>query len=295
MTTELRIGLVGTGAVAVAVGRRYVQARGRVAYVLSRDAARGAQFAARIGATAGGDDPSRLSSVDLILVAVPDRAIADTGRRLADATDAPALHTSGALDGAVLGLPEERSGSLHPLQAVTRIDTADNVALDRVTAGLGGCHWFHEGAAAGMARDLVSRLGGTFHPLAPGSKTLYHAAAAVLSNHTVALFGMTLELLAGAGISAEQARHPFGRLLEGTVRNLGQLGIPGALTGPVSRGDDVTVAAHLAAIEELDPTLADAYRCMASMTLRVARLRDTYPPEHAERVARVLATRRDAP
>jgi predicted short-subunit dehydrogenase-like oxidoreductase (DUF2520 family) len=104
---------------------------------------------------------------------------------------------------------------------------------------------------------------------------------------------MTLELLAGAGISAEEARHPFGRLLEGTVRNLGQSGVPGALTGPVSRGDDATVAAHLAAIRELDPTLEEAYRRMAWMTLRVARLRPSFTSEQATRVERVLEERGD--
>lgn len=50
--------------------------------------------------------------------------------------------------------------------------------------------------------------------------------------------------------------------LENTLRR-GQ----GALTGPVARGDAAAVAAHLVALAEADPELAEAYR---SASLRTA-------------------------
>ncbi|MDD4866498.1 MAG: DUF2520 domain-containing protein, partial [Mycobacterium sp.] len=43
-----------------------------------------------------------------------------------------------------------------------------------------------------------------------------------------------------------------------------------ALTGPVARGDAAAVAAHLAALAEVDPGLAEAYRVNAMRTARRA-------------------------
>jgi predicted short-subunit dehydrogenase-like oxidoreductase (DUF2520 family) len=43
-----------------------------------------------------------------------------------------------------------------------------------------------------------------------------------------------------------------------------------ALTGPVARGDAVAVAGHLAALAEIDPALAQAYRAVSLRTAQRA-------------------------
>ena len=40
-------------------------------------------------------------------------------------------------------------------------------------------------------------------------------------------------------------------------------------TGPVARGDAPTIAAHLAALEQLDPALTDLYLALARATLPI--------------------------
>ncbi len=57
------------------------------------------------------------------------------------------------------------------------------------------------------------------------------------------------------------------------LRNLEQVGIPDALTGPLVRGDVGTVDAHLAALQAYDPMLADLYTRLAYQTLPMAKAR----------------------
>jgi predicted short-subunit dehydrogenase-like oxidoreductase (DUF2520 family) len=60
-----------------------------------------------------------------------------------------------------------------------------------------------------------------------------------------------------------------GPLARAALENALQRGQP-ALTGPVARGDAAAVAAHLNALEELDPQLAQAYRANSLRTAQRA-------------------------
>src|SRR5439155_1223915 len=64
---------------------------------------------------------------------------------------------------------------------------------------------------------------------------LYHAGAVMASNYVVALADMAQRLLVKAGVPQEQALPVLIPLLASVVQNLAQVGLPGALTGPVER------------------------------------------------------------
>jgi predicted short-subunit dehydrogenase-like oxidoreductase (DUF2520 family) len=143
--------------------------------------------------------------------------------------------------------------------------------VDRVP----GIHWFHEGEGRDEARSMVALWRGTCHALAPGGKALYHAGAAIVSNHAVALFADATRLLAAAGVPPDEARPALAALLAGTAANLAAVGVPAALTGPVARGDVVTVRSHVAALRAAAPDLLDAYRALARRAVVVAREKGT--------------------
>ncbi len=263
------LAIVGTGAVAHAIGRAYSAAGGRVGAVVSRSTERAQELATACGAGAATTDLSAISEADLALVAVSDAALETVGSALVQArhgSDAlpPVLHTSGALPGSVLGGEPLRAGSLHPLQ------TFAGAAASDARAHVAGTHWFHEGAGDAQARQLVEALDGHFHSLRPGAKVLYHAGAAVLSNHLVALYASAADLLSAAGLAPEEIDAPLLHLLRGTVANLTEAGLPSALTGPVARGDVATVASHLEAIRATAPRLEASYRALALVAVPVA-------------------------
>ncbi|WP_244178657.1 NADPH-dependent F420 reductase [Streptomyces rubellomurinus] len=109
----IRIGILGTGAMAAALGGAWVRA-GHEVTVGGRDPEAARRLAARIGATGGGDPAAAVRSAEAVLVAVPAGVAAAVveplaadlaGRVLLDCTvpmapgpDGPALTTAGGGD-----------------------------------------------------------------------------------------------------------------------------------------------------------------------------------------------------
>jgi predicted short-subunit dehydrogenase-like oxidoreductase (DUF2520 family) len=118
-----------------------------------------------------------------------------------------------------------------------------------------------------MAAEVVTALGGRFVHVDDDHRAAYHAAAAIASNHLVALLGQVERVAAAAGVPLDA----FLDLVRGSVDNVAALGPAAALTGPVARGDWDTVARHLAA---LPPEERAAYEAMAALA---ARLRQPEP------------------
>lgn len=291
------LAVVGTGAVARAVARLHADAGGTIRCVASRADARAAALAGRVRARAAHDDADLLGA-DVVLVAVADRAVPDVGRRLARVPGAArpiVLHTSGALAGSDLGGPPLSAGSLHPLQSFPP-PSDDGEGGDRELAQRArGCHWFHEGDGEDVARTLVAAWGGTFHPLAAGAKVLYHAAAAIVSNHTVALFDAATQLLDAAGTLPGEARAPLASLLAGTTANLAAKGPLDALTGPVVRGDVETVVRHVQALRGAAPHLVPSYVEAALLAVDVGVRRGSLDAAAAARLRDVLDAGRRPP
>jgi len=205
-----------------------------------------------------------------VLLAVPDSTIAEIAVALAR-LGAPgdgcvALHLSGLQPAGVLAPLGERGyavGSLHPLQTV-----ADpHSGRER----LRGAFFTFEGnaQARGAAAEIVEAAGGRLLEVHTADKARYHAACVFASNYVVACVAVATRLLAGAAnIGREEAAQALQPLWRGALQNLGQLGIPRALTGPVARGDLETVRGHLAA---LDADTRDLYRQLALQVLDLSR------------------------
>jgi predicted short-subunit dehydrogenase-like oxidoreductase (DUF2520 family) len=93
------------------------------------------------------------------------------------------------------------------------------------------------------------------------------------SNYVVALADVARGLLVGAGIPEEEALPALLPLMSSAVRNLVEIGLPSALTGPVVRGDVSSVERHLDALAARSPEHLDIYRRLGREVLRIARKR----------------------
>ena len=205
----------------------------------------GSAIAARLrerGIAVGEDDP------DVVLLCVPDTAIADTSRCLAPGR-AWVGHVSGATPLAALE-PHERRFSLHPLQTFDR--SGDPAQLEGAWAAITG----ETADALAVARELAEILG--LHPfeLADVDRTLYHAGAVFASNYLVTLQRAAVRL----GVPAEG----LAPLMTRTIEN----GFD--LTGPIARGDWATVEAHERVIREAHPELEQLYETLAEATVTLA-------------------------
>lgn len=208
-----------------------------------------------------------LATADVVLVAVPDDAITGVARHLAPAglPGAVVLHCSGVLDRSALAPLDGRArglGSFHPLQTLA----GDTDAAHRLKAAFVALEGDPPALAAG--HELALRLEMRPIEVEAARKPLYHAGAVVLSNYTVALAAVAERLALAAGVPADAAGRIYLPLLEGTLRNLEQLGPVSALTGPIQRGDADTVRRHLAA---LDAPTGAIYRLLGREALALAR------------------------
>jgi predicted short-subunit dehydrogenase-like oxidoreductase (DUF2520 family) len=222
-----------------------------------------------------GELPAILSDSEVVIIAVRDSRIPEVVKRLVDEKrvrkDQVLLHTSGNRPAAeMLGHAREYVrglGTLHPLIAVTDAPgTLEN---------LRGAAFGIEGDDLGrtVAAKLVRMMGGRPLQLKSESMALYHTGAVVASNYVVALADLARSLLVAAGVPESEALPALLPLMSSAVRNLAEVGLPSAMTGPVVRGDVTSVERHVSALEERAPDLLDAYRRLGQEVLRIARKR----------------------
>jgi predicted short-subunit dehydrogenase-like oxidoreductase (DUF2520 family) len=216
----------------------------------------GKAVAARLGEsvptrTAGRD--LGVGEADLVLLCVPDRAIAEVAAAI---PRGPWLaHTSGARRLTELA-PHERRFSLHPLQTFTHARGPEQ--FDGAWAAVSGEN--AEAVDAGIA--LARLLGLQPFDLDDSERPAYHAGAAIASNFLVTIHWAAAELFRAAGAPPE-ALEP---LMRRTIENGFEL------TGPISRGDWETVESHLAEIRARRPQLEPMYRALSETTATVAAL-----------------------
>jgi predicted short-subunit dehydrogenase-like oxidoreductase (DUF2520 family) len=188
---------------------------------------------------------------DLVLLCVPDRAIAEVARELP--VGPWVAHVSGATPLAALE-PHERRFSVHPLLTFTRDRGAEQLdgGFAAVTAES------DEALTAGWW--LAEALGLEPFELDDAQRVIYHAGASIASNFLVTLHAAASELLEAAGAPPEGLVPLMARTIENGFQ----------LTGPIQRGDWETVDAHLAAIRARRPQLEALYRCLAEATQALA-------------------------
>ncbi len=179
------------------------------------------------------------AGADAVLLCVPDAQIATAAATVRPGTLVG--HCSGATGLDVLAGHE--AFGLHPLMTVTPAGAQ--------FAGAGCAVAGTSERARSLAEHLALTLGMVPFVIADADRAAYHAAASVASNLLVALEGAAERLAATAGVP----REALAPLVRASVDNWAREGAEAALTGPIARGDDATVALQRAAIAERTPDL----------------------------------------
>jgi len=187
--------------------------------------------------------------VDLLLIATPDGAIAEVAESITPVETTVVAHLSGARGLDVLATHSLRA-AIHPL---TSMPSAE-IGAQRLARGA----WFALDASSEQAmkiiESVVAALDGQSFVVNDEHRVAYHAAAAIASNHVVALLGSAERVAASAGVPLEA----YLELVRATIDNIEDLGVVDALTGPVARGDWETVARHRESIHPSELALYDA-------------------------------------
>jgi len=281
------VGIVGAGAVGLALGVALHRAGWPVRAVASRDPARRERFREQVPSVrAFAEAEALVDDVELIILAVPDDVVPSLAASLRLYAGQALVHTSGLLGAEVLQpamAAGTQAGAFHPLVAFADLDRA-LAALHGATIAIEG----DEDLAAHLA-DMAEAIGGVPVRLASGSKAAYHAAAVLAAGGVVALLDTIREVAGVVGLDEAGALAIYLPLLEQTVANARGLGIAAALTGPATRGDAGTVAAHLAALADGAPGAIPVYRALVERSVRISIERGALSPEASERLRAALA------
>lgn len=264
MTTQPQLSLP---AQACALDRVAIVGAGRMGMALA-----GALSAAAIdieGPLRRGESPS--DDAATVLLCVPDSQIEAAAVALPVRAGRLVGHTSAATT--LTSLPAYEAFSLHPLMTVT----GGGAAFEGATAAIAGT----TPQALAVADALATTLG--MHPVrvAEEDRAAYHAAASIASNFLVTLEGFAERLARTAGLD----REPLVALVRASVANWAQLGAEQALTGPIARGDEATVARQRAAVAERLPDDLELFDALTNATRRLATAGAGAPAANAHPVA----------
>jgi len=211
------------------------------------------------------DGPARRGEVpagEAILLCVPDGEIGVAATAVAGSARFVG-HTSGATPLSALAAARAQAFGLHPLQTIA------NPEVDLRGSGCAVAGETPTGLA--LARRLALELGMEPIEIADADRAAYHAAASIASNFLLTLESAAEAVAAGAGIAPADARRLLGPLVRTTVENWLAAGPRTALTGPVARGDERTVAAQREAVAETAPDLLPLFDELVERTRALAR------------------------
>lgn len=247
---------------------------------------------------------STRTAADIVILAVRDDAISQAaeyivGHGAADAGSV-VLHCAGgrppsqvlsAIRSQVKGI-----GLLHPLRSFVHRGATDELdgSGPRSEHEMIGTVMAIVGDAAGIAagQELCQALSGVPLLLSEDKLPMYHAAAVLAAGHVATLLDVAIHLLSRVGLARQDGQRALVELTQSVLRNIEQVGLPHALTGPVARGDALTVASHLDSLNRVSCQVGDLYRVVAESSLDVAYRKGVAEDSALAAVGDVLAARR---
>lgn len=173
-------------------------------------------------------------------------------------------HFSGSYDSSILDVlagKGAKTASAHPLQTFTKGDQADR--FDSI--------WFTLEGAPAFVDELeafVKTAGAKSVRLNASQKKTMHLAAVFASNYLVALMSVVEQIISSNNI--DQGLTLLEPIIFQTARNILDKGPDQSLSGPISRGDAVTVERHLNELKN-HPDFAELYSRLGDEALQIAK------------------------
>lgn len=249
----MKIGIIGAGRVGFSMGK-YLAAhpdKATVAGYYDKSYENAAEAAKFTGTDFFRQPEEIVALSDTLFITTPDGIIEGVWDCIKEMslTNKIICHFSGSLSSVVFSGMEETGASgcsIHPMLAFSD-KYSSYKQLHNAFFTIEG-----DSLAVETMSGLLQACGNTVCPIDKSQKALYHTAASILSNHVVAVLDTGYRLLTECGFSREAAREATQQLVRGNVENVIRQDTVHALTGPIDRGDVLTVKKHLDALSGSD-------------------------------------------
>jgi len=288
----LKLGFIGAGTVGTAMAIRLSQNGYPVTAVYDLNSAAAKRLAeavkgCRVLATA----QEVADAADFVFITTADDFIPQVAAEVKWHPGQIVSHCSGAASTDVLEPARKlgaRVGCIHPLQTFASIAQA--------VENLPGSTFAIEAEEPqfGVLKDMAIKLNGDWLELKAEDKALYHASACIACNYFYTLMQVATDLWRNWGKSNAEAIKAMMPMLQGALNNLSNVGLPKALTGPIARGDLMTIRKHLSALEKKAPGMLPLYKELGNWTIPIGLAKGTLSEERA-RELRVLLKDTPAP
>lgn len=270
----MNIAFIGCGRVGTSLAKYFTDKGLTVIGMNDRTASIGQESAEFVGVPFFADRAELIAVADVIFLTVSDGAIPIVWNEIkAECSSAQLcgktfIHCSGALSSEIFSSDDENlhiaAASLHPAQAFCdKYESFKALPQTVFTA-----EYDIPPNIPNRITQLLDILGNRYAVIDGASKAKYHAANVMASNLMVALFSLAQQALSECGISEEVSRSLLGSLAVGNADNIRQNGVVKALTGPIDRGDAVTVAKHL---QVLTGETLEIYRHLSLELVNIAK------------------------
>ncbi len=263
------IGFIGAGRLGASLAVAISRCGYRVGAVHRRSASAADAVASRIpGATATTDAQRIAGECDVVFVTTGDAAIEPVVDVLDWSGVYAVIHCSGATPVAALSAASDASaavGGFHPMQ--TFPDEHGDSRFEGVTVAIES----ESSELKAWLAGLADALGAHHIYLTAEMRPAYHASAVMACGLVAGLVGLAAGMWEEMGLTREDGLRALSPLVSATAEQIGDLGIPAAITGPYVRGDVETVRTHLDATGRRGGDLLRAYAALALAQLPIAR------------------------
>ena len=285
---SIRAGFIGAGKVGFTLGKFFSSKAGtdsiKVTGYYSRNTQSAEEAANFTGSEAFTDMGALIEASDVLFLTVPDGTIAEVFEQVRQypIQGKYICHCSGSLSAREAFPGIDQTGayehSVHPLFAVSDKYEAYKELQDVFFAVEGNAEHLPE------IKGMLKSAGIDLQVIRAEDKTLYHAAAVTASNLAVALLAESIDMLRQCGFDEADARRALTPLVTGNVQHILAHGPAAALTGPVERGDEKTIAKHLSCLNEQQSAI---YRVLSSRLIPIAESK--HPDRLYQNIEKLLA------
>ena len=295
------VAFIGAGSLAGALAPALAAAGYPIAAVASRTRSSAEALAARLSRVVVSDTPGEAAALArVVFITATDSAIEQVAATVDWRADQIAVHCSGTYGPELLRSAAQggaATGVFHPLQTFPdrnrsvprggtsgdetpsadphpsplppgRGDFHGNGSSEKLRGAWAGIQG--DAKALGLLEQIAADLGMRTVHVPEDSKALYHVACVLVSNYVVTLAGEAAALWDEIGLGRGDALRALPPLMHGIVDNIGAMGLPACLTGPVARGDTGTIERHIAALEQRAPELLPLYQTLGRYTVPIA-------------------------
>ena len=231
----MTVTIIGTGKVALHLGKRFVEKGIHIQQIIGRDANKTAWLASILNTGLETNYHRIKTDSDIYIIAINDAAIPSVASQLSQILDNQlVVHTSGSIPSTALQPYFKNFGAFYPLQTFSLESQPD---FDNIPIFINATPPQY----LDILKDLGKKISNKIYELEDEKRIVLHIAAVFVNNFTNQLYKMAYDILEKENLSFDVLKP----LIQETVNKIHHYAPSDMQTGPAKRGDLITIEKHL--------------------------------------------------